>query len=342
MATTEALKRRGNKTQTPAQKLSNKVANKNKSEEYSIPNGAVHVCTCCGKHATKTSLEERFYISYSPFHAKTGRAPICKECVVNMSTINGEIIINMFVEVIRVLDKPLLNSLLESAITQQITDAKKENGLLDREHVLKNRASGIIGYYIKNISMPQYKSMTWLDGEQRYIPNGMADKVMIDENGDEFGFQELVYKWGEGLSELDFDYLEQRFSALTAMANVEFESDAMLLKEICLEQLDLRNIRKKGGETKNKLENIQKLMASANIRPTDIKNANSDLLNDSYGKWLSVIENDEPATYFKDKPLYEDFDNIKTYFADWVLRPLKNLLANQRDFSTIMDGDDNG
>lgn len=306
--------------------------NKKKEEDISIPNSAVHVCTCCSNHGTKSNIEKLFYISYSPFHARTGRAPLCKECVFKMSTIKGELNINMFVEVIRALDRPFINTIFEASIQESLKELQKEMPVADRDTVLRKKAEAVIGIMMKNLSLPQYKHMTWLDGDQRYIPKDSEFITDINDLGEEMTADELVYKWGEGYTESQYVYLENRYNTLTAMANVEFESDAMMLKEICLEELELRIIRTKGGDTSKKLKTIQELMATANIRPTDIKNANSDILNDSYGKWIKTIEDYEPAEYFEDKHLYEDFDGLRKYFLNWVLRPLKNLLKGTRDF----------
>lgn len=322
-------KKRGRKPSAQT-KLANSLKEK-EVKEYSIPAGSIHVCTCCGKSAKKDNLEKMFYISYSPFHEKNGRVPLCKECIIKMSTVRGELVPDMFVEVVRALDKPFLKKVLDSSINQVVTESKEEEKM-DIEKAIKTKADSVIGLYMRTISMPQYKQLTWLDGDKRYSENRLTDSIESTEL-EHISVDDLLYKWGENYTDQEFEFLENRYGALVSMANVEFESDIMMLKQICLEELDLRNIRRKNGDTSKKLESIQKLMATANIRPTDIKNANSDLLNDSYGKWISVIENYEPCEFFADKSLYDDYDGIKKYFTDWVLRPLKNLLAGQRDFN---------
>lgn len=323
------------KRKPTAEELAKKVGRGKAEENQLISPNAVHVCTCCGSHATKSDLVKKFFISYSPFHAHTGRAPICKECVVTNSTIRGELIVEMFVEVIRTLDKPFINTVFESTINEVVNDSIEEYSLADKEYVVKKRAESVISHYIKNISLPQYTNMTWMDGDGRYI-NRDTNQPSIDNISDDVSMNELVFKWGENLTEGDFVYLENRYDTLFAMGGAQFESDLMMLRQISLEELNIRKMRAKGSDVSKQLESLQKLMATANIRPTDIKNANADLLNDSYGKWLNTIEEYEPAEYFADKPLYEDFDGIKKYFADWVLRPLKNLLKGTRDFDVEM------
>jgi len=338
LATTKTRGRPKGSTQkrklTPDEQIKKALKEKQENITTISPN-AVHLCTCCGGHATKSDLIKKFYISYSPFHSHTGRVPICKQCILEKSTIHGELVVDMFVEVIRTLDKPFINTVFESSITEVINDSIEEYSMADKEYVIKKRAESVISHYIKNISLPQYTRLTWLDGDGRYI-NKDSRQSNIEDITDDATINDLIFKWGENLMESDFIFLENRYDALFAMGGAQFESDIMMLKQICLEELNIRKMRAKSQDVSKQLESLQRLMATANIRPTDIKNANADLLNDSYGKWLNTIEEYEPAEYFSDKSLYDDFDGIKKYFADWVLRPLKNLLKGTRDFDVDM------
>ena len=121
----ETKKPRGRKPSASTQ-LARKLDEKNKPKEYSIPSGSIHVCTCCGKHATKTSLQKEFYISYSPFHLKSGRVPLCKECILKNSTKSGTFIFEMFIEVLREIDKPYFETELESSIDQVMNENSKD------------------------------------------------------------------------------------------------------------------------------------------------------------------------------------------------------------------------
>ena len=41
----------------------------------------IHICTYCGKTATKATIQRDFYKSYSPYHNKeNGVTHLCKEC----------------------------------------------------------------------------------------------------------------------------------------------------------------------------------------------------------------------------------------------------------------------
>lgn len=72
----------------------------------------------------------------------------------------------------------------------------------------------------------------------------------------------------------------------------------------------------------------QKTLKTANIKLSSGV-VNTD--NDAYGVWLSDIEKNSPADYYKDKLLFKDFFGIKEYVERLLFRPLKNLLTGSKE-----------
>ena len=57
------------------------------------------------------------------------------------------------------------------------------------------------------------------------------------------------------------------------------------------------------------------------------------------------MEHYEPAEYYADKELYNDWLGIFKYWVKWVLRPVKNLITGSKDYEISEDskyGDDDG
>lgn len=109
------------------------------------------VCRQCGKKKGKYA----YYAATNALTSSDGKyVDICKDCLKEMScNEDGSINIDKFKSVLRLLDKPYLNSVLEQSINEAMerspTDAKKFN---------------IIGLYFKNISsLPQYSSLNYAD-----------------------------------------------------------------------------------------------------------------------------------------------------------------------------------
>lgn len=300
------------------------------SEGYEVIKKDYYRCRKCGKYHPKS----KFYESTNDKMDLNGLMPICKEC--------ANTLLDEYFSVFNNLEKAMMYTCedldvvyfepaiegLKTRMANALQNNKQVNGMFGiyKSSLAQNKEI-IAGMRFRDSEIKQ--STTGNDTEkvkEMLLSVGVGSEEEIEKK------KHLELTWGEGYTESEYEYLEQRFDALTSMANVEYEVDTMLIKNICLEELELRRIRKDKGDTKKKVETIAILMRDANIRPTDIKNANADLMNDSYGKWLAVIEEHEPAEYFEDKKLFEDYDGIKKYFTKQVLRPLKNLLSNSRDF----------
>lgn len=118
----------------------------------------------------------------------SGRVGICNTCVRAMIDINN---VNSLKEVLRLIDKPFINHLWESAL-------KKEDPLHE---------------YFKNISsLLQYKGLTWKDGTEGSKGKEKNLEVRQDFSNDNIKevSDELYRKWGRGFEPdeiLDFEDL---------------------------------------------------------------------------------------------------------------------------------------
>jgi len=151
--------------------------------------------------------------------------------------------------------------------------------------------------------------------------------------------------WGKHLSSEDIEFLEAEKPHWFDRYKCDTRGEEILYKQICFQILDIAKAREREEDAKkikDMLDTLQKLMDSANVKPKDA-NALQDSENiDTFGIRIRDIELYEPAEYFKDKGLYHDFSNIETYFRNWVVRPLKNLLKGTRDFELEEEDDTSG
>lgn len=115
------------------------------------PNKESKVCRHCGKKKGTYA----YYTATNSLTSSDGKyVDICKDCLKKMSTNeDGTINIDKFKSVLRLLDKPYLNFVLEQTIKEAIS------------HRLKNgKEYNIIGLYFKNIaSLPQYSGLNYAD-----------------------------------------------------------------------------------------------------------------------------------------------------------------------------------
>jgi hypothetical protein len=117
------------------------------------------ICCSCPPDKAEQHIQ-KFYKSNSPLH-QDGLVPMCKECVKNNSTDEmGRIDVKKFNNVLRQIDKPFINDVLQSAINQ----FKKGFTITDDEDEILKHGDRIISLYFKNIqSLPQYSGMSYED-----------------------------------------------------------------------------------------------------------------------------------------------------------------------------------
>ena len=281
-----------------------------------------HICTCCGKE----KKENDFYISNSKIHKATSRLSICKDCM-------GEIY-NMYFEKYDDIKLALYYMCrctficfslgCYNAVIQEINNGRNIEPW--RLYMTKLNSLGR-----KNGAGDDFDSSDTLESDGSENVESMQDEIVDDE---------VIARWGN-LPKKDLKFLEYNYNQWITRHKCETRAEEILFAEICQTQLDIKKTRENGGDTTKKVEALQKLMGSANIRPLDQNalNVNENLM--MWGTVVQTIEKEEPAEVFDDyrKKEYEDYMGYKKYFYNWVLRPLKNLLSGSKDFNIIKDED---
>lgn len=269
------------------------------------------ICFNCGKE--KKSGD--FYYSNSPFHKYTGKTHVCKECFLKYV---GEDF-NKLKTALRMIDKPFLNNLLESSIEE----AEKNN---------KN----VIGMYMKNVSMIQYKNYTWEDSDNDLNKVPIINRINEKESSN---LGELVKKWGGNYTEDEYEFLENFFSEYENSYATDTPVQINLYKNIAKVQLQAEKELSSNNIKvyKDLMELSSKLHNDGNIKPIQSTGANDDRGLSTYGLWIKTIEQDEPCEFFKNKPLYEDYDKLRKYWEKWFIRPFKNIFNISKDFNVKDD-----
>lgn len=275
-------------------------------------------CSCCGKE----KRESEFYMSKAYIYKHIGRLPICKLCL-------GDVYDRYY---------------------NKYEDEKTALYYMCRATSICFNLSCFMGA-MQEIAGGKKKSNVW----QIYMTklnsignkNGAGDDFdASDEIENTISSEEYDYdgdiqdnmRWGN-LPKKDIEFLNNQFNSWITRHKCETRAEEILYEEICQMQLDIKKTRENGGDTVKKVEALQKLMASANIRPLD-QNAMS--VNENMMLWgtiVEAIEKNEPCEYFEEEKRkeYKDFKGYRSYFTNWVGRPLKNLLASHKDYNIIPD-----
>lgn len=159
-----------------------------------------------------------------------GRVPFCKECIQNLcfDSESGRINIEKFKDILRQIDKPFIDSVLQSSINQY-------NKTCGYKPSKENRKS-IIGMYFKNIgTMSQYKHLTWIDGvgsvkkeapkqsvdktsTEIYCvedPSSLGERIYSAENLDDFEVTpEMINLFGSGYFKSEYKAMWDKYEFL--------------------------------------------------------------------------------------------------------------------------------
>jgi hypothetical protein len=145
--------------------------------------------------------------------------------------------------------------------------------------------------------------------------------------------EDLIMFWGKGFNFEDIEFLETELAEWKSKHKCDNRSELTLLKEICIKLLEIRKLRALGKSTAAQIKELQEIMKTASVDPAKANVADGGKSMDAFGLWIKDIEEYEPAEFFEDKKIYEDFDGFKRYVDKYIYRPLKNLLSGSRDFN---------
>ena len=171
-----------------------------------------------------------------------------------------------------------------------------------------------------------------------------SDKI-IESTADEKEKQKerleyLEDVWGIQDTEKDYEFLENTFERYTKGVEFINQQQRDLYKDLCRDRLLLRKIndgRYGGEETIDKVQNrISKTMATLKVDQFE-SNKPKTLSEQLIFEKIAQIEKTKPCEYYKEPRKYRDFNKVRLYYKDLVLRPLLNTLCGQKDFDINID-----
>jgi hypothetical protein len=264
-------------------------------------------CSSCGK----SKDPKEYYTSNSPFHKHTGKLHVCKECFWDFV---GDDVEKLKIA-LRMIDRPFLVEILKSS--QEESEGTNKN---------------LIKLYMKNLGMNQYKYSTWDDSDfighkTTKIQNRESKEVFIEEDSDdELSPQELknlIHFFGKGFEMEDYIWLQNEYEDFLNRYECDSKGMELLIKEICLQQLDIKNRRANGEKVDQQLKTLQDLLGSSNLKPVQETGANA-VEQESFGTLIKKFEREKPIP--EPDPIWKDVDGIgkyiKTFFFGHMARAL--------------------
>lgn len=296
----------------------------------------------CAKHGGNSIVLSKFYIAgNSSIFGGIGYIPICKDCLYTMVDDYYEIYKDMKLAIYyicRKIDVAFNNNIFESALGKGLEKGKDVPKKVFQSYITQYNSLGKTnntfipfddGEHVENIHTIEHTIN---------IDDNIINIIKKDISIDDIDLETQIF-WGFGFDAKDYMFLETEITNWKQTHKCDNQAEVTLLKEICIKILEIRRLREVKKSVAKEQKELQDLMKTASVDPAKANVADGGKTLDAFGSWIKDIEQTEPAEYFEDKKLYEDFDGIKKYTDKYIFRPLKNLLTGSRDFNIQTDMD---
>ena len=296
-------------------------------------------CTCCGSNKDKTAY---FYLSNSHMYASNdGRLHMCKDCV----ALTFEKFANFYGDETKALYRVTL--LLDTYYSDDLAEIIYASSY-------RNNTSLVQEYFRKVNTMTQFKGKTSMDSELLDITksdfdleefkiseekrNQRIEEVEIEKQKNSSVTGEMLRRWGKGLDEEDYLYLEDKYQELINVYDHRSPIQRMLYENIARTQLEAENARRNGelAMYEKMMSTLSKLMGDSNLKPVQESGVNDD--DASFGMFIKKIEDEEPIP----EPLeeFKDVDGLRKYIEKWFVKPFAKIFDLDSEVE-VEDEDEN-
>lgn len=314
------------------------------------------------RYCTNEKDSKRFYKSQD-FLDTDGKLSICIDCCTyifnHFYQLHGRIDIALY-EVCKCVniryDSKAYSSLMKALEKNSMQNVIKEiNGEYSDddnedqsiEQIAVNTRTSLFGKYyqiLQNIYRNSEDFDLTFDVYKNDRPEGYEDKSTdkpVTEVLDELYSNKLSMlekKWGKELDDEDYQFLESEYSSWAKTKDTDDKATDILIKEICLHQLNMKKSREDGdGIKKSDVDILTTLMDKCNVTPDRQKENSSNKSANAYGSWVKEIETLSPAEWVENKKMFKDVEGIDQYVKMTYDRAVKNYIGMQRDFRIIAD-----
>ena len=180
------------------------------------------------------------------------------------------------------------------------------------------------------------------------IWNGFVDSNMKPQDDETIKSKEAIQlemekymmDWGNQESIEDYKYLSYVYDKYTQGLNIESAQQDDLLRDLCIARLDKRKVddgrsNEDVGKIQNRILQLLNKLKLDNFESTKPKTLSEQFLSN---KIALVEENNVKDMYTKENmDKYKDIQKIQKYYKDMCLRPLGNMLLDNRSFDINMD-----
>ncbi len=283
---------------------------------------------CYCRKCTKTKLASKFLTSFDPLDTNL-KMSVCKQCL------------NEMYDQIYVIEKSLDKTIYKLCKMMNVKyDEQALSMMRSHANTLIDRGTGtpvLFGLYVAKLGSLRVRNDNI--GDLTFSENiNMSSITPEDEeifNEDE-SLDKVRKFWGDNFSIDDLENLENKFSEWSSSHDIRTYAEKILLKFICIKQLEIEKEMSEGNPASGKIKEFQNLLKDAALSPMYATADQSGKGTEIWGMINKMIEETTPSEFYKDKKLFEDFDKIK-YVINFIIRCFSNLALGSKDFNISED-----
>ena len=168
----------------------------------------------------------------------------------------------------------------------------------------------------------------------------------VDNTTDASVTNSAISIWGLGYTEAEYKMLDDHYNMLKEQIDTNDPIQGALIKDACEQHILKYRYRDQDIDSYDKVSKLyQATLLKADLKP---KTTNKDQAvnnpDECWGNFIKTVETVSPADYFKDKKIFEDFDQMDDYYTRFIKRPTDNLINGTSvmdyEFSVKADDDD--
>lgn len=186
--------------------------------------------------------------------------------------------------------------------------------------------------------MSSFKQMNkdgkWKDFSDTDVALGDIMKLRKSEESIEKEIEALRLVWGKERAVDDIAFLEYRWDVYTT-DKILTDYQESQYRNLCLAELDIFNDKDVDSAVKRQSQTA-KVLGIDSFQVDKEKT----LLERTLESQIFVIEQEEPAEHYEDLKMYADFMGIEKYWQNHVIRPIRNLLLNTKEYKILPEEED--
>ena len=281
-------------------------------------------CSCCGKRFKK-QLGNFHHADSLLYNGNNHYLHVCKHCVDNL--------LDQYTSMLGSQDEAIKRLCMKFDIyySETISNSSRK----------KEEAVSRFSNYISQLNLQQLAGKTY----DTYIAEQNGEGIdsyeeLMENTLDGNKISKSVFERWQGNSQEDIIFLEEHYKTLKKTNPNADNNQEIFIKDLCtiklLQTKAMRNNDITAFEKCTKMYRDTFKQAGLSTVQEDDGSTQNPL-----GVNAEIISQYTPEEFYKDKKLYEDYDNLGEYFAEHVERPLENLMFNGSKVCDVDIGDMN-